>query len=188
MDELKFKFEPKPLKDLRLELEYDEGVPLALRYDPSQHSLNRSNILKPAAASMLLNLHTIYAIHKNRNLLIVAGKRLFHLASFCLEPFHEINVGILAKQTTPEQLLFLRYMDLIMSPLILRTKSSSSEIFQGINIPDLRQQAWLEPYATTMSSFAGLMGVSPAALVTPTVKSRKTAKKASIGGIPGDVE
>jgi len=186
MEALKIKFKAKKIKALCLELEYDESVPPPLRYDPSHHSLKRSNILTSTAVSLLLNLHMIYAIRKNRELLVVAGKRIFQIASFCLVPEHEINVGILAKQTTPEQLNFLRYIDLIISPLILRTESSASDIFRYVNIPDLRQQAWLQPYASTMSSFASLMGVSPAALVTPPANSAKTVKKSSRGGVSVD--
>lgn len=184
-----FNFEPKkvPLKTLQLEMEYDDSVPLPLRYDPRSYSLNRSNVLTPAAASLLLSLHSVYVIKKDHDLLVVAGKRVFQIASFCLEPSHEITVCILSRKTTPEQLLLLRYLDIVVSPLIQRTESSAADIFRSVNIPDLRLQAWSQRYSTTLSSFAAAMRMSPAALVTSPERKSKKALKRLTADAAGDV-
>lgn len=186
MVRLNYELKQVPLKTLRLEMEYDDSVPLPLRYDPRSYSLNRSNVLTPAAASLLINLHAVYVIKKDHDLLVVAGKRVFQIASFCLEPAHEIPVYLLSRKTTTEQLLLLRYIDIVVSPLMQRTESSAADIFRSVNIPDLRPQAWSQPYSTTMSSFAAALGVSPAALVTsPERKSKKALKR--IADAAGDL-
>lgn len=183
MSELKLDWEKVCLNKLALEKE-DETIPSALRYDPVKHTLRKSNAFTPEAASLLLQLHPIYAIRKGGNLYVVAGKRTFHLAAFCLEPEYMIMVGILGRQTTSEQLLLLRYLDQAVSPLVFRLESSAADIYRSIDIPEFRQKAWLPPLSSTMSSFAAALGVSPAAL-TPTKNGTKKANKISTNNNSG---
>lgn len=176
MDGLKIRREGVELKKLSLE-KNDDSIPVSLRYDSSRYSLRRPDVLTPQAASCLLQLHPIYVIKQRSGFQVVAGKRIFQIIAFCLKSSQIIEVSILDRHTTQEQLLLLRYLDNVVSPLVYRIDASSADIFRDVNVPNLRQLAWSPSLASTMKSFAEALGVSPAALVTSSERGAAVSKR-----------
>ena len=168
------------LESLELERDYDVSVLSSLRYDPKGYTLESINAFTPGAMTTLMQLHPVYVIRKRRKLLVVGGKRTFHAAAFCLRPDQEISIALLDKNTTQEQLLLLRYVDLAVSSLLFRQNSSVADIYHDINLPDLRKQCWLPPLATTMQAFADAMGVSSPALCAKSKRQSKYKGKESV--------
>lgn len=182
---LKFEWDLVRLESLELEREYDESVLSSLRYDPKGYTLGTIDVFTREAMSTLMQLHPVYVIKKRRKLLVVGGKRTFHAAAFCLRPDQEISIALLDKNTTQEQLLLLRYVDLAVSSLLFRQNSSVADIYRDINLPDLRKQCWLPPLATTMQAFADAIGVSSPALCA---KSKRQSVCKGINSVAVAVE
>ena len=170
MQKLKFEMETVVLNKLCLEPVNELAVPESLQYKHSDYTLQGIESLTPEAVFMIMQLHPIIAILHKRKFLVVGGKRTFHVAAFVLKPDQEISVVLLDKQTTNEQLFFLKYMDIVVSSLLFRQVLTLAEIYQQINIPKLRIQAWCPPTSTTMKSFSRVLGVSAAALCSTTPK------------------
>lgn len=170
MTGLKFDWETIPVNQLRLEQDSDESVAPGLRYDHSRYALQSMDSLSSEAVMSLIQLHPIFAIPRHRKMIVVGGKRIFHLASFGLPPDQEVTVAVLDKKTSKDQLQLLKYIDISISSLLFRQNVSAAEIYQNINIPDLRKKAWLPPVDTTMQAFANILCLSTAALCTTSRK------------------
>lgn len=177
---LKFEWKLEQLERLELEREYNESVSPSLRYAPKEYTLGTIDVFTPEAMSTLMQLHPVYVIRKRNKLLVVGGKRIFHAAAFCLKPEQDVSIALLDKNTTQEQLLLLRYVDLAVSTLLFRQNSSVADIYRDINLPDLRKQCWLPPLATTMQAFADAMGVSSPALCAKSKRQSESKGKDSV--------
>ncbi len=160
---------------LRIETQSDSMDPATPCYADEQYLLQFLDAFTPETVQLLLLIHPIFA-YKRKNLHVVAGARSFRIAAACLDPSCEIQVALLGKKTTEEQLRQLRYLDLAVSPLLLSRTGRASDAYKSIDIPDLRTQSWKPPYNTSLNAFARLMGVSPPALCE---SSQQKPKKTS---------
>lgn len=170
MKPLNFHREIIPIENLRLEQQYEDTIPESLHYDHSRYTLHAIDALTPEAISLLLQLHPIFVLQKKRDLLVVAGKRIFQAAAFSLPPTADIPVVVLNKQTTEEQLVIIRYLDLTVSSLLFRFEASAPEMYRRIDLAGIRQTVWRPPLDRKKSSFAVALQLSPAALSTIPVK------------------
>lgn len=164
--QLKFKREIVPIERLRLEQTYGESVPSSLHYNRADYTLATDEGLTPEVLCLLLRLHPIFALEQRHKLVVVCGKRIFQLAAFSLSPTELVPVEILDKNTSAEQLSLLRYMDIVVGPLLFRTETSAAEIYHRIDQPGIRKDVWLPPLNEGKSAFARAIRVTPAALST----------------------
>ena len=158
-----------------------ENVPLSLlRHDPNilhleqprfnceDYSLKKVGSFTPEAAKLLLQIHPIHVVRIRRLYVVVAGHRTYQIAAFCFDPNYEIPVLVLNKRTQKQQIALLRYLDLVVSPLLFRLEGSLAVGYLATGTDtNSRDQTWLAPYNSSMNKFADLLGVSPSALCTP---------------------
>ncbi|GAM09935.1 hypothetical protein OR1_02219 [Geobacter sp. OR-1] len=173
--ELKMHRDMVSIERLRLELTYSESVPPSLHYNQADYTLAIDKGLKPEVLYLLLQLHPVVALEQRGKLNVVCGKRIFELEAFLLPPTQKIHVLILDKHTSAEQLALLRYMDIVVGPLLLRTETSAAEIYQRVDQPGIRKQVWQPPLDEGKSAFARAIHVTPAALSS--FSSGKQGKK-----------
>jgi hypothetical protein len=102
--------------------------------------------------------------------MVVAGKRIFEAAAFILPPTEEIPIRVLHKNVSEGQLILLRYMDITVSSLLFRTEVTAVDMYQGIDMVDLRQKIWQPPLDKGKRAFASAIRVKPAALSTVPVR------------------
>lgn len=158
-----WKIEAVPLNKLRIETQCEDINPAVPCYADELYTLRHLDVFTQETVQLLLQIHPIY-VHKRKHLYVIAGARSFRIAAACLDPTCEIPVIILGKKITEEHLRHLRYLDLAVSPLLLSRTGRAADMYQSINVPDLRDQSWKKPFNASLNAFARIIGVSPPAL------------------------
>jgi len=160
-----------PISCLRLRIEQEEG--LQVSFDESRYAMRDLKEISSEVIALLLELHPLAVIRKEKHFEVIAGARLFKIAAFCLDPSAVIPVLVVDKRFASGNKDLLRYLDLAVVPLIHTLRGSALELYQIFNGTGLRKEVWLPPLDKSAISFARALGVKPSALSSPATDIQK---------------
>jgi hypothetical protein len=140
-----------------------EDDPPSLKFDSFRYTLEvQDKVFPQETVRLLLLMHPILAVHIGKNHHVIAGSRMFYLASRCLPNEEEITVGVIDnKHTTDQEIQRVRYLDIALSPLIHTLEGSSADYYQLVNIPTYGKD---NLNIVKREEFAEVLGVTVSAL------------------------
>ncbi|MBT0666127.1 type IV toxin-antitoxin system AbiEi family antitoxin [Geobacter pelophilus] len=137
-------------------LEFEDGI----------YTLKNLDQLSIEAIELLLEIHPIYVVAKQRRrYYIVAGFRTFQAASLVYKsPHQEIPVRVLDRHTPKETLELLCYLNLSVTPILFRIGGSLADSYQLLT-NSLQDKAWRK--VKSIQDFANVLDVAPSTLCKP---------------------
>jgi len=143
----------------------------SIYFEQERFVIKDAHALTPTTIKALLELMPLIVTESRDKKLydVVFGSRLFCIAAQILEPNEEIQIEIIqvAKGEEVEQ---LRYLDLVIIPVLHTLSLTASETYNLINVSKKHIKMWQVP---SKAAFADVLGVSRS-LLSAKPKIRKS--------------